>query len=325
MDVAIPVIELPGVGTDIGESHVGMVRQALPDARVFLTRNAEEMAAQGVDPTVMIVWATGGHFNATEYCMASKNLKWIHALSAGVEGITRTAVASIPGLILTNSKGIHGIPISEHVMGFMINHYRGLSRNLTSQAARLWERFMPDELYGKTVTILGMGSIATDVAKRAKAFGMTVIGVKRTVSANEYVDEILPSDRMDEAISRADTLVMLLPATNETNNIMDAGKFSLMKDGAFFINVSRASTVDTDALMVALRSGKLSGAALDVYDPEPLPVGHPLWDMDNVFICPHMSAISPHYLERAFKVFQENVPYFLKGERLPTQIDIEKY
>jgi len=210
-------------------------------------------------------------------------------------------------------------------MGFMINHYRGLSRNLTSQAARLWERFMPDELYGKTVTILGMGSIATDVAKRAKAFGMTVIGVKRTVSANEYVDEILPSDRMDEAISRADTLVMLLPATNETNNIMDAGKFSLMKDGAFFINVSRASTVDTDALMVALRSGKLSGAALDVYDPEPLPVGHPLWDMDNVFICPHMSAISPHYLERAFKVFQENVPYFLKGERLPTQIDIEKY
>jgi len=326
MDVAILFSNKAGFEFTVGEKHMEMVQQALPDARVYFGESGDELAAQGADPEILITWVTGGgHFIAEEYCMGLKNLKWIHGLSAGVEGVTQSAVATIPGLILTNAKGTHGVPISEHVLGYMIYHYLGFNRNRAAQAAQVWDRFIPQELYGKTISILGMGSIASDVAKRAKAFGMTVLGVKRTMADIEYVDEVLTNDRMDEAISRADTLVMLLPAMDETDKIMDAGKFAIMKDGAFFVNVGRGQTVDTAALVQALKSGKLSGAALDALDPEPLPAGHPLWSMDNVFITPHMSAQSPMYMHRAFQVFQNNVPYYLRGERMPSQMDIDKY
>ena len=326
MDVLIPLLGPSGGRPGVNENHIRIVREALPEARIFFTQGTKEAMSKGIDPTILITRATiGDHDIQVDYCMNLKNLRWIHALSAGVEAITSTAIATIPGLILSNSRGIHGIPMSEHVLGFIINHYRGLARNRINQAAHVWERYVPEEIYGKTLCILGMGSIAADVAKRAKAFGMTVLGVKRTVTAIENVDEVFPSDRMDEAIARADTVLMLLPATNDTKKIMDANKFGTMKDGAFFINVSRASTTDTEAMIAALKSGKLAGAALDVYDTEPLPADHPLWDIENVEISPHVSAQSPHYMQRAFELFRDIVPYFLRGERLPTQVDIDKY
>lgn len=325
MTVAILYTKKTGLQFDVGQQHVDIVQAALPDATVVMAETPEEFAARCIDPDILITWVTGGgHFTAEEYCLSCKNLKWIHGLSAGVEGVTYSALADKPGLHLTNAKGIHGIPISEHVLGFMLYHARALGRIKENMKTEGWNRFVPQELYGHTLTILGMGSIASAVAKRAKAFGMTVLGVKRTVVPLENVDEVLPETKMDEAITRADYLVMLLPATPETQGTMDRRRFALMKDGAFFINVGRGQTVDTDALVEALQSGKLSGAALDAVAPEPLPAGHPLWTMDNVIVSPHMSAETPRYMERAFQVFADNVPYFLKGEKMPTEIDLQK-
>lgn len=325
MVVAILYTKATGLQFDVGQTHMNIVKAAMPDAEVVMAETPDELRAKGIDPDILITWVTGGgHFTAEEYCLECKNLKWIHGLSAGVEGVALSALADKPGLRLTNAKGIHGIPISEHVLGFMLYYARELGQIKANQQVGEWKRFVPNELYGHTVSILGMGSIASAVAKRAKAFGMTVVGVKRTVTPLENVDEVLPESRMDEAIARADYLVMLLPATPQTKGAMSRERFAMMKDGAFFINVGRGVTVDTDALVDALRSGKLSGAALDALDPEPLPVGHPLWEMDNVFLSPHMSAESPRYMERAFQVFADNVPYFLDGKPMPTEIDLEK-
>jgi len=326
MVVAIIYEEKNDTGMTVDPMHVEMVRQALPGAEVYLAYSGEEMSARGVEADILIIRTIAGRaFIAKDYIMSQKNLRWIHGLTAGVEGVTGSEIAKIPNLILSNSTGIHGVPISEHVLGVMIYHYHGYERNRVNQQNHRWERFFVSELSEKTLSILGMGNIAGEIAKRAKAFGMTVLGVKRTVQAIENVDEVFPPERMDEAIARADTLVMLLPETDKTARIMDAEKFALMKDDAFFINVGRASTVETDALIDALKSGKLSGAALDVFDTEPLPADHPIWDVENVFITTHMSSISPHYMQRAFKVFQDNAPFFLRGERLPTQVDIDKY
>lgn len=325
MVVAILFTKTTGLQFDVGQKHVQLVYNTLPDAEVYLVESTQELMDQGIDPDILITWTTGGgHFNAADFCCQSKNLKWIHGLSAGVEGVTQSPVAKISGLRVTNSKGIHGIPISEHVMAFLLYHMRGLSRIKANQANGNWNRFVPEELYGKTITILGMGSIAGAIAQRAKAFSMKVIGVKRTVVDLPNVDEVLPESRMDEAIAQADVLVMLLPATSETQNIMNARRFALMKDGAYFINVGRGSTVDTNALYSALENGRLSGAALDALDPEPLPSNNPLWKMDHVIISPHMSAESPRYMERAFQVFADNVPAFLSGTPMPTEIDLNR-
>mgnify|MGYP002643857305 CR=1 FL=1 len=325
MVVAILFTKSTGLQFEIDKRHLEMVKAVLPDAEVILAETPEELQARDIDPDILITWVTGGgHFTAEQFCRESRNLKWIHGLSAGVEGVTLSSLANRPGLRLTNAKGIHGIPISEHVLGFLLWHARQLDQIRVNQRSQLWKRFVPDELYGHTLSILGMGSIASAVAKRAKAFGMTVLGVKRTVTPLENVDEVLPENRMDEAIARADYLVMLLPSTPETQNTMDCRRFALMKDGAFFINVGRGATVDTNALVDALNSGKLSGAALDALDPEPLPAGHPLWDMDNVLISPHMSAESPRYMDRAFAVFADNASFFLRGEHMPTEIDLTR-
>lgn len=314
------------IGIPVTEKHVETVRNAMPDAEVRMASSGQELIGAGFDADILICWVTGGGLCIVEdYCRWSKNLKWIHGLSAGVEGVTQTSIAEIPGLRLTNAKGIHGIPISETVMGYLVSTIRMLPAVRENQKKHHWIRLIPEEMYSKTVTILGIGSIGQAIAKRCKAFDMTVLGVKRSPAELSNVDEVLTEERMDEAISRADIVVMVLPATGATEKIFDAEKFALMKEGALFVNVGRGQTVDTDALVDALASGRLGGAMLDALDPEPLPEDHPLWDMENVVISPHMSAQSMLYMDRAFEVFADNVPYFLRGEVMPTEIDLQKY
>lgn len=326
MKVAIIYDFSDRIGIPVTEKHVEIVRRAMPDAEIRRASSGQELIEQGFDADILICWVTGGGLCIVEeYCRWSRNLKWIHGLSAGVEGVTQTSIATILGLRLTNAKGIHGIPISETVMGYLVSTMRRLPEVRNNQRSHEWVRLIPDEMYGKTVTILGIGSIGQAIAKRCKAFDMTVLGVKRSPAEIPFVDEVLLEEHMDEAIARADVVVMVLPATGATNKIFGAEKFALMKDGALFVNVGRGQTVDTDALVEALQTRHLGGAMLDALDPEPLPVDHPLWDMDNVLISPHMSAQSMLYMDRAFEVFADNVPYFLRGEIMPTEIDLERY
>lgn len=321
MKVAVLFEFTERIGVPVTEKHLQMVREVLPSAEVMMAASSQELIDAGFEAEILICWVTGGGLCiAEDYCLWDKKLKWIHGLSAGVEGVTLSRIAEIPGLRFTNAKGIHGIPISETVMGYLVSTVRMLPEVKKNQEAHQWRRLIPGEMFGKTVTIIGIGSIGSAIAKRCKAFDMRVIGVKRSYAELPNVDAVYTEEQMDDAIAQGDVVVMVLPATEKTERLFGKEKFAKMKPGALFVNVGRGQTVDTDALIEALRSGRLGGAMLDAMDPEPLPPDHPLWTLENIFISPHMSAQSGLYMDRAFAVFQKHVPEYLSGERMTDEI-----
>jgi len=323
MKIAVIYARTHSTKMSVTSDHINIVRSAASGAEVRFSENQDELIAAGFDADVLVCWATGGLYVCEDYCKFSTKLKWVHALSAGVEGFTITEIAKKPGIRLTNSKGIHGIPISETVIGYILGVTRELPRARENQLKHLWQSFTPDEVFGKTIGILGAGSIGGEIAKRCKAFGMTVLGVRRTAKDTPFFDKVYPVEEMDAVITVSDFVVMLMPSTPETGKIFSKDKISLMKKNARFINVGRGMTVDNDALADALRERRIQGAMLDAFVVEPLPADHPLWDLDNVLISPHMSASTPLYMERAFRSFAQNMSAFLAGEPMPTEIFLQ--
>lgn len=324
MKVAIIFTHSTGVRGTVDATSVAMVKEALPDAEVYLVESEQELIERGIQADIIICWTTlGGHFLCENYCLNyNKNLKWMHSLSAGVEAVTFSDVGKLHGLRLTSSSGIHGYPISEHVMGCILCFMRKFPELLRNQSQSLWERPYPDEVAGKTIGIIGIGKIGKMIAKRAKAFGMRVVGVKRTPALVEFVDEIFLEDQLDVVLAKCDFVVLATPQTPDTLKMMNSQRFSVMKPSAYFINVGRGACIDQESLIAALQSGIIAGAALDVCTPEPLPAESPLWQMENVIITPHISAETPLYMERAFRVFQENAAAYLAGEKMPTEVDL---
>ena len=322
MKIAVVFERTDRTKMDVTQEHLEMVGSAIPGAQVLRCFDPGELIDKSYNADILICWATGGLFTCEEYCNFATNLKWIHALSAGVEGFLTANITGRPGLRLTNAKGIHGIPISETVMGYILSVTRELPRVKVNQATRLWESFTPEEIYMKTICILGAGSIGGEIAKRCKAFDMNVLGVRRKAADTPYFDRVYSTSGMHEAIAVSDFVVMVMPATPDTDKIFNMELFALMKETAFFINVGRGMTVDTDALVIALSEKRIKGAMLDAFDEEPLPTNHPLWSLDNVFLSPHMSASTPQYMDRAIQVFTQNAPAFLAGKIMPTEIPL---
>ena len=309
-----------GVGVD--DAMVETIRSALPDAevRVSATEDGKDLLEQGFLCDVAMVPGVGKVCAGSDYLNACPDLKWIHNPFSGCESLQADARLKTRGIALTNSRGIHGIPMANHVLGAALYFARRFDIARANQPEAKWDRYMGDELDGKVLGILGMGQIGRVVAQRAKAFDMTVLGCKRKPEQIPFVDELLTNDRMDEVIARSDYLVLLTPASPETYHLMNAEKFAKMKPGAVFINVGRGQCVDNDALIDALQSGHLGGAFIDAYDPEPMPADCPLWKMDNVLVTPHVAADSPMYMTRMTQLFLENARAFLAGEPLKTPV-----
>src|SRR6266566_213257 len=238
-----------------------------------------------VDPYVAAaeVLITFGPHVASHVFEKAKSLKWVQALGTGVDGI-----ADQPGLrqdvVLTNMHGFHGGPVSEAALLAMLALARNLPRSLRQQAGRKWDRFPVKVLKGKTVGIFGVGAIAAELAPKCKAFGMKVAGISSVKRQVPGIDAMVGRDELERAVKELDFLVILTPYTAETKNIVDAKIFGAMKPSAFLVNLARGGVVDEDALVDALKSGKIAGAALDVFATEPLPGDSPLWDMQNVII-----------------------------------------
>ena len=306
----------------VTQTHVQMVQDALPEAEVLFASKQEELIEQEFRADVLICWATGGRFTAGKYCEFAAGLKWIHCLSAGVEGLMEDEISQKPGLRVTCSKGIHGIPMANHVMGFILSFLRRFPELGSNQRNHLWQRPMPEEAVGKQLCVIGMGSIGKDIAKAAKAFDMRVVGIRRSLMPVEYVDGIYPTGQLEEVLAQSDFVVMLLPANPATRGFMTAARFAAMKPGAVFINVGRGQTIDEAALIASLQAGHLSGAALDVFDPEPPACDNPLWDMPNVIMTPHVAADTPMYMNRAFGVFVKNVPLYMKNVPMISEVDM---
>jgi len=246
-----------------------------------------------------------------KYLPQMPRLQWIHTYSAGVEKLLSNVTFSQSDILLTNSRGIHGIPMAEHVLGTMLASGRCLIEAWENQKAHTWKRLTePDELFGKTAAIIGLGSIGREIAKHLKNMGMRVVAVKQTTSTEPFVDQLFTIDHLPAALSCANYIIVTLPLTPQTKKLFNSKTFDMMKENAFFINVSRGDVVEEADLVEALTTKRIRGASLDVFTTEPLPEDSPLWDVPNLFITPHHSAISPMYLDRSLKIFRNNLQIF---------------
>jgi len=249
-----------------------------------------------------------------ELIKKASNLKWIQALTTGVDYII-----SLPSLkkdvIITSTRGIHGPQVSEMAFLLLLALNRNFSQVVRNQDRGVWERWPGKLLYQKKVGILGVGIIGEELARKCKAFGMTVFGVdiiKRKIDAVDYFYG--PEDLL-KVTQEVDYFVIVAPKTPQTEKMIGAKVISSMKPTSFLINLGRGEIVDEDALIQALNSQKIAGAALDTFCTEPLPKDHPFWRMKNVIVSPHVGGMSDIYVTQALSVFEENLRRFLKGER----------
>jgi phosphoglycerate dehydrogenase-like enzyme len=243
----------------------------------------------------------------------ARKLKWIQALGTGVDNIV-----DLPSLgkdvLVTNIRGIHGAPVSEATVAFMLSLARDLPRSVHAQDRATWERWPSALLAGKTVGILGVGLIAEYLAPICKAFGMTVVGITGTPRETPGFDRMVKRDDLHKVAPELDFLVVLIPMSADTRNIVGENVFAAMKPSAYLVNVARGGVVDEPALIKALESGRIAGAGLDVFSQEPLPPDNPLWKTRNVTIFPHLGGYSQGYEDRAMPTIEKNMRCFLAND-----------
>ena len=247
-------------------------------------------------------------------------LKWIQALGTGVDNIV-----DLPSLgkevLVTNVRGIHGAPVSEATIAFMLSLARDMPRSVRAQEQSKWERWPSALLAGKTVGILGVGLIAEYLAPICKTFGMTVVGISGSPRETRHFDRMAHRNDLTKVVGDLDFLVVLTPLSAETRNIVGEKVFAAMKPTAYLVNVARGGVVDEPALIAALEAGKIAGAGLDVFSQEPLPSDNPLWKTKNLTIFSHLGGYSQGYEDRAMPTIVGNMSKFLAGD-LKSMINI---
>lgn len=248
------------------------------------------------------------------------NIKWIQFPYAGVNNLPLQLFAE-KGILLTNGSGIHAHSVTETTMGLILGMTRNIVESSKNQQAKNW--IAPTNLYElkeKTMLIVGAGNIGEQLGKVAQAFDMRTIGINRSGSKIEYMDEQYVQKELPEVIGEADVVVNILPATEATKNVYDAELFSRMKKGTYFVNVGRGESVVTKDLLAALDEGKLQGAGLDVFEEEPLPTDHPLWTHEKVVLTPHIAGQVENYAKSIYPIFLENLKAFKNKKELPVNL-----
>jgi phosphoglycerate dehydrogenase-like enzyme len=248
------------------------------------------------------------------------SLKWVQSIYAGVEPLVDPAQRR--NYILTNARGVFGELMSEYVFGYLLFHEKKILERIRTQQAKKWQRPESGMLRGKTIGLLGVGSIGAHLAGVAKHFGMTVRGFTRESEESKEVDQYFHGNELLKFAEGLDYLVSVLPRTNDTNQIVNGTLLNALPLHAIFINVGRGNAVDEFALIQALNEGKLAMAVLDVFEKEPLPEDHPFWATPNLYMTFHTSAIS--YPEDIIKLFIENYQYYREGKPLKYQVDFER-
>jgi glyoxylate/hydroxypyruvate reductase A len=255
------------------------------------------------------------------------NVIWIQATSAGIGDYVRRMGydQSMPRTVFTTASGVHAQPLAEFCFLVMFAFHKKLLPTMRDQARKHWERFAGADLQGQTLVIVGMGRVGREIARIAKVFGMRVLGVKRSPSgvnpADLDLDALFGPGDLHRALSEAQNLVLIAPHTRETDGMIGAAELAMLPTGAVLINIGRGALVDETALIEALRSGRLLGAGLDVFQVEPLPSGSPLWEMDNVIVSPHSASTSASENARITDLFCDNVRLYLDGKPLMNRFD----
>ncbi len=277
-------------------------------------------SAQEVAPVVDQYEIFFGH-DALPVLQAGQNLKWFACSFAGIEPYLSDGVWANPNCLFTNSAGAYGVTISEHVLMVLLMLLRRMPECQRWMASRTWRSAEQiRSVYGLRTTVVGMGDVGTQVARRLKAMGAAVRGVRRHVGrgADPAFDAVYAAGELEGLLPDTDALILCLPATGETAGLMNRARIELLPDDACLINVGRGSAVDQEALMDALRGRRLAGAALDVMSPEPLPPDHPLWRAPNVILTPHCSGDTTlgYTKERVVDMFLENLERYAAGQPL---------
>ncbi|MGN6714883.1 D-2-hydroxyacid dehydrogenase [Anaerocolumna jejuensis] len=288
--------------------------------QVCLTK---EEALKYLPETEIIVTIGGGNFSVPldeEMLQAAPSLKWVFSVSAGVEKLPLKELKE-RGILATNTSGVHAVTIAEYVMGGLLVMSHHYDRYLPLMKEKKWgELISGEDMEGKTILIIGAGHIGSEIGRKAGAFDMQVFGLKRTPCEIDGFDGVYSMDKLKEMLPKADYVVMAAPLTQETYHLIGEEEFALMKKEAVFVNIARGDTVEEEALIAALREGRIQGAVLDVFHEEPLPEASPLWELDNVLITPHSSAISKNVIKKIIRMFKESYEKYKKGETLINEL-----
>ncbi|HEV2696864.1 MAG TPA: D-2-hydroxyacid dehydrogenase [Terriglobales bacterium] len=259
----------------------------------------------------------------------AKRLRWIHSPAAAVHQFLFPEFVN-SHVILTNAREVHGPVVAEHVIALIFALAKRIPQSVRFQQKHVWgqetlwrEHAAPAEIAGATLGLVGLGSIGRNVAKRASLLGMQVICVRQHPTGEKLdgVQEVLPSSKLNEMLVRADYVVLAVPVTDQTRHMIGHKQLSQMKHDAYVINVGRGPLIDEAALIEALGERKIAGAALDVFDQEPLPADSAFWDLENVLITPHTAGMTTKLWERHYTLFSENLRRFLRGEPLLAMVD----
>ena len=255
---------------------------------------------------------------------AAEDLRWIHSASAGVDGLLFPELTR-SDVVVTNARGVFDEAMAEYVIALILLFSKGLLGVLERQRRHEWEHRDTEMLKGKRLLIVGVGSIGRAIGRRAGEFGMFVRGVASTARGGDDVFRAIHgADELADAAKWADHVVGVLPKTAHTHHAFDETVFDAMKPTARFINVGRGSTLDEPALITAIREGRLAGAALDVFEEEPLAPDSPLWDLPGVVVSPHMSGDFAGWRQALVELFVENLRRYLTGEPLRNVVDKER-
>jgi phosphoglycerate dehydrogenase-like enzyme len=301
---------------DISDQDVLRIESSFPELNILRPRSEGEALAYIVDADLMYGSIT------PSLLMTAQNLKWVQANCIGMENYVFPDLIE-SDVLLSNVRGVFSDHIADHVWAYILAFSRGLHRYIRRQLTRTWN---PEgetiHLADQTIGIIGLGGIGREVARRAAPFGSRVIAVDpRITEPSVGVESVWPSDRLEDLLSASDFVVICAPHSPETEKLISTTQLKIMKSNAYLINIGRGVIVDLAALTHALEQGQIAGAALDVYEIEPLPSDHPLWGMDQVILTPHMAGHGPFVQDRRMDVFIENIDRFLKGEELLTQVD----
>jgi len=319
----VTFFHLKEVRWNLPDSELERLQARFPGVRVIAVEDPVDLAVVLPDAEIF-----AGFYFPRAHFAAAQRLRWIHSASAGIEAnLFPELVAS--EVILTNSAGLHAVSIPEHVLAQMLVLARNFHEALRLQARAEWNRFgvisfgaTIGELHGASLAILGAGAIGTNLAQRAAALGMHVRVMRRDPSRPvPGAEAVVPPVALHELLAWADWVVCALPLTAETRGIIDAAALKTMRSSAFLINVGRGEHVDEAALIEALRSGGIAGAALDVFNQEPLPPEHPFWSLPNLVLTPHISGYTPHYFRKMLALFEDNLDRFVHGRPLRNVVD----
>jgi len=297
---------------NLKQEYIDKIKGIIPEWDVIASKEPEVWKKHAKEAEVVAGWRK----ELADYCLTSgSKLQWLQTWSAGVDSLPLEKLQS-KNINVTSANGVHAYPISETIIALMLGLTRKIHTYVKNQQTKIWDHaHLSLEIHEKTIGVIGVGEIGRETAKIAKAFGMTVLGVRHSGKPSDFVDEMYTPDQLDQVLPKCDYVVVTLPHTQETHHLFGEQQFNQMKPSAFFINIGRGEIVIEEELISALQEGTIAGAGLDVFETEPLSTESPLWEMENVIITPHTSGATEHYNKRVVEnILIPNLKTYLTGQ-----------